>query len=152
VGESVGREWIRSFTPDDSPGRVSVVSVRRRDGVWRKPDRLTSDSRTAVDLPISSARSTFGRVRCRVGLLVSGAVAAALAFVAVIFVILTGRIARWLLLATAGQRLNVATIAAWSVGADGGVGSSVIDGRGLAATISTAGRLSGFTSRWEANM
>jgi hypothetical protein len=112
-----------------------------------------NDSRTAVDVPISSARSTFGRVRCRVGLLVSEAVAAAMALVAVIFVLLTGRIApRWRLLATAGQRLNVATIAAWSVGADVGVGSSVIDGRGLAATISTAGRLSGFTSRWEANM
>ncbi len=72
------------------------MSVRRRDGVWRKPDRLTSrlnDSRTAVDLPISSALSTFGRVRCRVSLLVSGAVAATLALVAVIFVLLTGRIA-----------------------------------------------------------
>ena len=46
----------------------------------------------------------------------------------------------------------MATIAAWSVGAEVcGVGSSVIDGSGLAATISTAGMLSGLTSRCEAN-
>ena len=51
------------------------------------------------------------------------------------------------------QTWKVATTAAWSDGAEVcGVGSSVIDGSGLAATISTAGMLSGLTSRWEANM
>src|SRR5918994_6913435 len=49
--------------------------------------------------------------------------------------------------------LNLATTAAWSEGAGGwGLGSSVIDGNGVAATISTAGMLSGLTSRWEANV
>ena len=53
----------------------------------------------------------------------------------------------------AGQIVKVATTAAWSDGAGGrGYGSSSIDGPGLAATISTLGRLPGFTSRWEAKM
>jgi hypothetical protein len=47
--------------------------------------------------------------------------------------------------------VNVATTAAWSVGAGGrGLGSSSIDGRGVATTISMAGMLSGLTSRWDA--
>jgi hypothetical protein len=51
----------------------------------------------------------------------------------------------------AGQTVNVATTAAWSVGAGGrGLGSSSIDGRGVATTISMAGMLSGLTSRWDA--
>jgi hypothetical protein len=43
-----------------------------------------------------------------------------------------------------GYRLKVATTAEWSDGAVVcGVGSSVIDGSGVAATICTAGMLSG---------